>query len=175
MVPAIAWTKRDNPNCGFTWIPWACSAWCYAAVSFMRKNVKCSVSCHLTALITDLTAGSKSSTEISQLQPFSSKPSSPAMLESVAWGEKIKNRRDYVDVLQVATVFIWIFASAEAVEGNTPSSLVHTKLKPGRFELKQICTVKEAQLQNSASSTGKQFSIFRANTRKEMFLIFYQL
>lgn len=36
--------------------------------------------------------------------------------------EKIKNRRDYVDVLQVPTVFIWIFASAEAVEGNTPSS-----------------------------------------------------
>lgn len=154
MVPAIARTERDN--CGFTWIPWACSAWCYAAVSFIRKSVKCRVSCHLTALITDLTAGSKSSTEISQLQPFSSKPSSPAMLESAAWGEKIKNRRDYVDVLQVATVFIWIFASAEAVEGNTPSSSVHRIKKLGRFEIKQICIVKEVGLQNSDSSTGRQ-------------------
>lgn len=70
------------------------------------------------------------------------------MLESVAWGEKIKNRRDYVDVLQVATVFIWIFASAEA-EGNTPNSKVHTIIKPGRFELKRICTVNEVGLQNS--------------------------
>lgn len=76
------------------------------------------VSSHLTALITDLTAGSKSSTETSQVQPFSSKPSS--MLESVAGGGWGKIRKDYVDVLQVFAV---VFTNTSFKdEGKAPSS-----------------------------------------------------
>ena len=75
---------------------WAAGGWDQGLFTCSRKTREMGEasfpSPHLTALMTHLTEGSKSSTEISQWQPLSSKQSSPAMLESVAW-----EREDYCE------------------------------------------------------------------------------